>query len=257
MNGPGFNFSSPYGIFVSTSGDMYVNSARSSRQVDRWFTNGTRTNLIMNISYDCTGLFVDNNGTLYLSCPSNHTVVKTSLNSPLSASLSIAAGNGSSGSSAELLSYPHGVFVDSALNLYVADSNNSRIQRFAPNSWTGITLLDNSGGPTTQLLYPTSLTMDADEYLYICDTYNHRIIGQGPNGFRCIIGCSGSSGTAMNQFNSPSSFSFDSDGNIYVVDQGNNRVQKFLLATNSCGKFSSVSLSTRFTARYFSCRYLL
>jgi hypothetical protein len=44
-------------------------------------------------------------------------------------------------------------------------------------------------------------------------------------------------GSAANQLSMPRHLSFDSYGNIFVVDGYNNRIQKFLLATNSCGKY--------------------
>ena len=77
--------------------------------------------------------------------------------------------------------------------------------------------------------------MDADGYLFIVDSSNHRIVGSGPGGFRCVVGCSGSSGPGSYQLNGPQTMSFDSDGNIFVADSGNGRLQKFLLAQNSCG----------------------
>ncbi|CAF4395719.1 unnamed protein product, partial [Adineta steineri] len=58
----------------------------------------------------------------------------------------------------------------------------------------------------------------------------------GPTGFQCLFGCTATStfGSTADQLNRPCSLSFDSDGNIYVADTYNNRIQKLLLATNSC-----------------------
>jgi hypothetical protein len=63
-----------------------------------------------------------------------------------------------------------------------------------------------------------------------------RIVGSGPNGFHCLVGCSISPGSASNQLNNPWSLSFDSYGNMFITDGGNNRIQKFVLSTNSCGR---------------------
>jgi hypothetical protein len=231
------NLSHPYGLFVSTSGSVYVDNAARNNRVDRWFSNGTRDSPMMNLSSSCYGLFLDYNDTLYCSVAVGHVVLKKLWDSPPNLPATFAAGNGSAGSSAELLDGPRGIFVDSDLNLYVADANNHRIQRFHSSSSIGTTLLDNSMSSTIRLSYPTSVTMDADGFLYICDLGYHYIVGQGPNGFRCIVGCTGSTGLAANQLSAPSSFAFDSHGNIYVSDRDNHRIQKFLLATNSCKKF--------------------
>ena len=75
-----------------------------------------------------------------------------------------------------------------------------------------------------------------DKYLFIVDQYNHRIVRSGPNGFCCIIGCTGSSGSALNELNMPTSMAFDSFGNIYVVDEENHRIQKFLRLNNTLSK---------------------
>ena len=61
-----------------------------------------------------------------------------------------------------------------------------------------------------------------------------RIVGSGPTGFRCVAGCSGTFGSASDKLYYPWTMAFDSHGNIFVVDSWNGRVQKFLLATNSC-----------------------
>ncbi|CAF4377167.1 unnamed protein product, partial [Adineta steineri] len=71
-------------------------------------------------------------------------------------------------------------------------------------------------------------------YLFIADTNNNRIIGQGPYGFRCLFGCTTISGSTSNQLYSPRTLRFDSYGNLFVADGYNNRVQKFILASNSC-----------------------
>ncbi len=89
---------------------------------------------------------------------------------------------------------------------------------------------------TIALNQPSGVVLDADNYLFIVDCGNNRIIGSGPNGFRCVAGCSGLSGSSANQLYSPGMLSFDSYGNIFVTDRDNNRIQKFLLATSSCGK---------------------
>lgn len=231
------NLNYPYGLFVSTSGSIYVDNAVQNKRVDRWFSNGTRDSPMMNLSSCCYGLFLDHNDTLYCSVMAEDVILKKSLGSAPNLPVTFAAGNRTKGSTAELLDGPYGIFVDSYLNLYVADSNNHRIQRFNSASTAGMTLLDNGPSSNIHLNHPTAVTMDANGFLYICDSQNHRIVGQGPNGFRCIVGCTGSNGSAENQLNAPSSFSFDSHGNIYVSDRFNHRIQKFLLAKNSCKKF--------------------
>ncbi|CAF4401005.1 unnamed protein product, partial [Adineta steineri] len=77
-------------------------------------------------------------------------------------------------------------------------------------------------------------TLDGNGYLFIADTNNNRIIGQGPYGFRCLFGCTEVYGSTPSQLYSPRTLRFDSYGNLFVADGYNNRVQKFILASNSC-----------------------
>ena len=79
--------------------------------------------------------------------------------------------------------------------------------------------------------------LDADGYLFIVDQGNNRIVGSGPLGFRCIVGCSGSSGSALNQLQGPRSLAFDTYGNLYVSDRENDRIMAYTLFNSSCGKF--------------------
>ena len=120
--------------------------------------------------------------------------------------------------------------------LYVADSNNSRIQRFDFGQRNGTTVAINGLSSLIGLNYPTGVVVDGKGYLFIVDSGNNRIIGQGPNGFRCVAGCSNTSGMNNDQLSLPTSMGFDSYGNIFVADQNNSRIQRFDLATNSCSK---------------------
>jgi hypothetical protein len=149
------------------------------------------------------------------------------------------AGTGSYGSASNKLSDPNGIFVDTNFDLYVADSGNNRIQLFQSGQQNGTTVAGNGSLNTTSLNYPTGIVLDADKYLFIVDSGNNRIVGSGPNGFRCIVGCSSTYGFASNQLYQPWSLSFDSYGNIFVTDMNNNRVQKFVLTTNSSGKYQN------------------
>lgn len=203
--------------------------------MDKWSLNATTSVLVMNVTSRCFSLFVDINNTLYCSNDLEHKVVKLSLNSN-SSTILIAAGNGIQGSQPNMLSYPNGIFVDTKFNLYVADCWNHRIQCFQPDQQNGTTIAGSTAPGTITLNRPYAVIVDADQYLFITDSYN-RIIRSGPFGFQCLFGCTMVAGSALNQLNHPHALSFDSTGNLFVVDSDNNRIQKFLLATNSCSKY--------------------
>ncbi|CAF3980133.1 unnamed protein product [Rotaria sp. Silwood2] len=226
----GLNY--PYSVFVTDIGDIYVDNGYSNEQVDKWTSNSTISVPAMYMCGQCYGLFVDITNTLYCSVFSYHQVISNSQRQG-SNTWTIVAGNGVAALSSTSLYNPRGIFVDKNLNLYVADSENDRIQFFPPGQLIGTTLAGTGASGTIALLYPTAVVLDADGYLFIVDCYYHRIIGQGPNGFRCIAACSGA-GSTSSQLYYPLTLSFDTYGNIFVTDQDNHRIQKFLLSTNSC-----------------------
>jgi sugar lactone lactonase YvrE len=234
---------SPFATAASTTGDIYVDNGNTNHRVDMWSWNATSSVAIMNVTSRCHSLFLDINNTLYCCTDVGHKVVKMSLNSG-SNTATIAAGTGTSGSQAYMLSYPNGIFVDKNFNLYVADYQNNRVQMFQPGQLNATTVAGNGSSPSIQLYWPTAIVLDADEYLFISDSANNRIVRSGPYGFQCLLGCSGASGSASNQLNRPYALRFDSYGNLFVADSGNNRIQKFLLMTNSCGKYLISSYQT-------------
>src|SRR5208283_4855753 len=82
---------------------------------------------------------------------------------------------GPPGAGAQQFTQPGSVIVDSALNKYVADSGNNRIQWIDPNnSWTA---LYGPAGNQNYLSAPCGLAMDSSGNLIVADTNNGRRVG--------------------------------------------------------------------------------
>ena len=135
-----------------------------------------------------------------------------------------------------MLYHQRGIFVSNSSDLYVADTNNHRVQFFPAGQLNGTTMTGREALGTIQLLNPSAVMLDGDGYLFILDTYHFRIVGSGPNGFRCVIGCTNGLGSSSYQLSVARSMAFDSHGNIFVLDTDNARVQKFFLTSNTCSK---------------------
>ena len=232
------SYTDQYHLFVTNNGDGYVSSGSSTGHywVNKWISNSTRADWISNSDGHCIGIFVDISNRLYCSMDQYHTVVRRWLDG-ISPTWTIVAGtNATCGATSTTLCNPRGIFVDINFDLYVADGGNHRIQLFRLGQSDGITVAGGAVSNTTITLHwPMAVLLDADKYLFILDYGNDRIVGSGPNGFRCIAGCSGWD-SAVHQLHYPFSFSFDSYGNIYVPDSFNDRIEKFILSRNSCGK---------------------
>ena len=211
--------------------------------VKKWRVNATRAVIVMHANSYCFGLFVDLYGNIYCSVHDSHIVIKRAFNDDANRT-TIIAGNGTNGSTANMLANPRGIWIDSDLKLYVADYENDRIQVFSSGQMNATTLVGNGAPGTIDLDGPTGVVLDGNGYIFITDTSNNRVIGSGPSGYRCIAGCSRLSGSAPDQLFRPRGLSFDSFGNLFVVDGRNERIQKFILASNSCSKCAQVERRT-------------
>jgi hypothetical protein len=224
----------PHGVFVTINGDVYVDDGYKGR-VRKWTLNATRSVTVMYVSAECYGLFVDVNNTIYCSQSTTHLVVASSQDDDANLSR-IVAGTGSPGSASNMLHSPIGILIDINFNMYVADSNNHRIQLFKYGQFDATTVAGSEAVVSFALNYPTGIVLDADNYLFIVDSNNNRIVGSGLTGFRCVVGCTSEVGSGTDQLSNPWSLAFDSYGNMFVTDGYNKRIQMFIFSTNSCGK---------------------
>jgi tripartite motif-containing protein 71 len=124
--------------------------------------------------------------------------------------------------------------------VYVADSDNHRIQKFTSTGaflkWWG-----GDGNGEGQFKYPTHLAIDTNNDIYVTEElgFTHG----GPLRIRIqkftvdgdFIRQWGEDGIGDGQFDSPGRIALESDGNVVVVDSGNYRIQKF----TSKGEFIS------------------
>lgn len=226
------NLSSPMSLFVTENEEIFTDGAPyADGRLARWMFNGTKLPSPVRFSdcSPCSGVFVDIINNLYCSQQNLHQVIRKTLSDP-SNTLNIVAGTGGSGSNSQQLSFPAGIFVTIAFDLYVADCGNDRVQFFRSEEMYATTVPVNVSTGSMRLNCPSGVTLDADGYLFIVDQLNHRVVGPGPGGYRCVAGCSGSLGAGAYHLYYPVTMSFDSDGNIFVMDGNNGRIQKFLIS---------------------------
>ncbi|MFA5414209.1 MAG: PKD domain-containing protein [Methanoregula sp.] len=120
--------------------------------------------------------------------------------------------------------YPNGVAIDSSGNVYVADTNNNRIQKFS-STGAFLSKWGSEGSGDGQFSNPHDIAIDSGDNVYVADTSNDRIQKFSSTG--SFLGKWGSFGSGDGQFYYPQGVAIDSGGNVYVADTSNKRIQKF------------------------------
>jgi trimeric autotransporter adhesin len=254
-------FNGPLGLSFDSSGNMYVSDSVNSRV--RKISGGT----INTVAGDGTAGFVeatvstktaatsaellaptavalDSVGDIIIADAPNHVVwevvegsAASGLGVPAGTIITIAgtntggySGDGGLSGLAEL-DFPTGVAVDSAGNIYIADSGNDVIREITASNGFINTIV---GGTATvqQLNDPESVLVDSAGNLYISEQDGLRIskfsngnltvlAGNGLNGY------SGDNGPATEaSLNEPSAIALDSKGYLYICDTDNSVIRK-------------------------------
>jgi DNA-binding beta-propeller fold protein YncE len=144
---------------------------------------------------------------------------------------------GRSGTRQGEFQHPCGITTDASLNVYVADTANSRIQKFARNGlfWTEFGQGEGSWfsrtGKVDMLLRPTGIAVDAAGNNYVADIELNYV--QKVDAECRFLMKFGKQGKKEGEFKRLRMVHLDADNRIWVVDAYNHRIQKF----DSQGKF--------------------
>ena len=259
--------SAPDGVAVDTGGNIYIGDLGNNRIRKVTVSTGD----ISTVAGDGTagysgdggpatkaelsspeGVAVDHAGNIYIADHTNSRIRKVTLSTGI---ITTVAGNGTTGYSgdgglatkAELCA-PEDVTVDSAGNIYIADSCNNRIRKVTVSTGIITTVAgDGTGGysgdggqaTSAELSDPIGVGLDTANNIYIGDFSNNRIrkvtvstgiittvAGDGKGGY------SGDGGPATSaELDSPGGVEVDPAGNIYIADYGNSRIRKVTALT--------------------------
>jgi DNA-binding beta-propeller fold protein YncE len=122
------------------------------------------------------------------------------------------------------------VAFDAEGNIYVADTSNSRIQKFAPDR-TFLLAWGSEGEGNGQFLSPSSIAIGNDGVVYVGDDARGDI--QKFDGDGQYLGTIGEYGMETGQLFNPSGVVVTGNGDVLVADYSNFRIQRF----TSSGEF--------------------
>jgi tripartite motif-containing protein 71 len=131
---------------------------------------------------------------------------------------------GSVGSANGQLKTPQGVTTDAQGNVWVADSENHRLQKFSPQGQY-LSQFGSLGSANGQLNTPSDIAVTASGDLWVVDKGNDRIQKFSAQG--AYLGQFGGLGSGQGQFNDPWGIAIGPNGTIWVSDRANNRIQQF------------------------------
>jgi sugar lactone lactonase YvrE len=157
--------------------------------------------------------------------------------------VSLLAGATTSGSidglaSVARFSRPLGIAIDSAGNLFVADTFNHTIRKLTPTGQVSTLVgraasTGSANGTGTSALFsgPKGISSDSVGNIYVADTANSQIRKISPAGAVVTLagvlfgGGSTDGAGSIAQFRNPSAVTIDPAGNVFVADTFNNRIR--------------------------------
>ena len=274
----------PLGLALDSSGNLYI--ADAGNNMIRKVTGANISSVAGNGAQagyggdgaGATGAYlnkpaavvVDSSGNLYIADTGNNAIRKVISSTGIISTY--AGSNGTAGFTGQnvpatkaTLNSPQALALDSAGNLYVADTNNNAIRKitaaglittFAGNGNAGFSG-DGTLATLATLSHPRGIAVDTAGNVYISDTFNNRIRVVTPNGIINTIagsgqGYYGDGGLAVNaEFSNPAGIFIDSSNNMYVADNNNQVIRQFPISLSTGGAKPAISSGGVITAGNF------
>jgi sugar lactone lactonase YvrE len=237
-------FSQPDGVATDAAGNVYVVDKGNNRVqkfsssgafITNWGSGGTAEDQFN----EPESIAIDPSGNVYVADVTNNRIQKFTSSgafifavgwgvsdgvTPALQVCTAACHPGLAGSGDGQFMVPSGIATDPSGNVYVADEENDRIEKFS-SSGAFLTKWGTNGPLDGQFDSLHRLTTDVAGNVYTTEETNERVQKFSSSG--AFIGKWGSSGTTEGQFGGIDGIAIDPAGNVYTGEQGNNRIQEF------------------------------
>ena len=263
--GSAARFNLPQGLAVDGSGNVYV--ADYGNHTIRKITSGGVVTTFAGTagssgSTDATGsaarfnnprgVAVDGAGNVYVADFGNHTIRKITSAGVVTTLAGTAGSLGSTDAtgSAARFAFPHGVAVDAAGNVYVADTANCTIRKITP-AGVVTTLAGTAGtfgsadgtGSAARFDNPDAVAVTATGTVFVADFANDTMRKITPAGVvSTVAGLASTPGATdgagpVARFRLPQGIAINSSGILFVADTNNNEIRRGLAGLR--GDFNS------------------
>lgn len=241
-------FFAPMGIAFDASGNLYVADFRKIRKItpDGTVSTIAGTGSAGSINGPAASASFMSIKAIALDASGNVYVIDDNKIRKLSTLglVSTFAGGGKSFGSVDgpdtlaTFSFPTGLTIDKAGNVYVADRSGGKIRKITPAGVVSTLAGDGSQGTprdgscsSAAFNYPAGVALDLTGYIYVADQWSHRIRKISANCDVSAYAGNGSEGSldglaAAASFDQPHAIAFDVLGNLYVVDEYNHKIRK-------------------------------
>jgi hypothetical protein len=149
-------------------------------------------------------------------------------------------GDGGSGFAAGFGAYPSSpmnVATDPSGNVYVAETQGSRIRKQSPNRDSLFAFSARRGNDTTGVTWPTAITLKDSTVLWVADGLNDCIKKFDRQGNLLLR--FGSHGSDTGHFDQPCGIALDGKNRLWIVDRRNDRIQVYDTTGNFLFGFGS------------------